>query len=164
MTATTIGPRSVHRRNRDQHATRPEHLVFKLTSVFRPTFVQDGFVETRFLLDVPARLIERAARRARQVATLQVFSDDQTLLLSYHTAFCLTVMRESKHGAILFILCYLPICLPPHIMLSEVPGLPDKQVPDQDLTHNFLIQLTLINFVPPHNTTRDEPFASVKKR
>jgi hypothetical protein len=79
MAAAWARVAGVDRRNRDDTASGPTHLILQLSPVFGPGLIQNCLIEASFLLDVAARLGERASRRARHVGHLQVFDRDQTV-------------------------------------------------------------------------------------
>ena len=58
--------------NRDQQAASPDHLVLHLPAKLSPPLLEDGLVESGFLLDVPTWLFDSAGRRSGHIAHLEI--------------------------------------------------------------------------------------------
>ena len=68
--------------NRGQQAASPDHLVFHLPAKLSPSLVEDGLVESGFLLDVPAWLFDSAGRRSGHIAYLEILDDNHRVVFA----------------------------------------------------------------------------------
>ena len=67
--------------NRDEQAASPDHLVFHLPAKVSPLLVEDGLVESGFLLDVPAGLFDSAGGRSGHIAHLEILHHNHRVVL-----------------------------------------------------------------------------------
>jgi hypothetical protein len=72
--------------NRDQQAASPEHLVLHLPAKLSPPLVEDaledGLVESGFLLDVPTGLFDRAGGRSGHIALLEILHHNHRVVFA----------------------------------------------------------------------------------
>ena len=76
--------------NRDQQAARQHHLLFHLPAKLFPPLVEegleagleDGLVESGFLLDVPAGLFDSAGGGSGHIAHLEILHDNHRVVFA----------------------------------------------------------------------------------
>ena len=66
--------------NSDEFASIPSQFVFEHSVEFAPALVEDGAVESGFLPDICARILDGAFGRFRHVADFEILNDDQCVV------------------------------------------------------------------------------------
>ena len=82
VAATRTSLAGVVCRNRQQDGASPSHLVLQLPPELAPALVEDGFVQTRLLLDPLAVLFAVAFGRPGHIPNLQILNTNERVVLA----------------------------------------------------------------------------------
>ncbi len=83
MFTLTARLRGVLRRHNVQNPTTPVKFVLKLSFELKPALIQNGLVESSFLLHTTPRLFHATFCRPRHVGNLQIFQYDRAVVFGY---------------------------------------------------------------------------------